>query len=237
LSNERLVNKRLADFIMVRKASEAGTLDRLVFDPEDRELQVAAEELRVASCQLQASPSGSIPAVGIVPGDPCDARGPCDGVASVDGITPGEDDGEARPDDATLAEVDAQTRAVSHQYKTSCSDENFCETKPNSIAAPRETNPPRSWDTRKTKPPAIHQIRKTNPRSTLTCNNSIPKQRSKPGSTPERNEWRSKPESTRETLQIAETAMRESRGFPRTSCRRRRVRQRGQSPGDLRPVP
>jgi hypothetical protein len=132
LSNERLVNKRLADFIMVRKASVAGTLDRLDLDRlglGDVELQVTScklqDQLQVACCELQENPTGSKPVVGIVPGDRCDAGGPIDGPAAADGIMAGADNAEARPDDSVPAEVGAQKRAVSREYKASCDDENF----------------------------------------------------------------------------------------------------------------
>jgi hypothetical protein len=49
LSNERLVNRRISEFLLVRKAVVNGTLEKLEHDFGDPELQAAFEELKAAA--------------------------------------------------------------------------------------------------------------------------------------------------------------------------------------------
>jgi hypothetical protein len=128
LSNERLLNRRIDEFLKVRKASEAGTLDH--FDGR----------LSVVSCPLPANAAGSGPDANLGAGDPSDVGDPCIGPAEIHGILPGQDHVKEPPDEMTRPDFERQTSVESPEQEITCDSERFLrnEANPNCVALQNE---------------------------------------------------------------------------------------------------
>ncbi len=110
LSNGRQVSKSVNDFFKARTMSETGIFD------------IVRGPLSVVSGQ--AVPIDE-------PGAPNDLGETRQEQAGIDGLTPVDDDDQARSLEATPTEVDGQTPAPSHDLEASCDDDSILRNEPN----------------------------------------------------------------------------------------------------------
>ncbi len=113
LSNGRLVSKSVNDFLKARTMSETGIFDSIAADRHNRD-----------------EPSGLAPSVEIGAEKQVDLGETRQELAELNGNTPVGDNVQARPREATPAEVDGQTPDPSHDQEASCDDDSILRNEP-----------------------------------------------------------------------------------------------------------